>query len=300
MLFRPFTVLPDYRPVPGEAPADSVRLRWLGVAGWVIAYRDTVLLIDPYVSRYGMATVALATLVPDRGTIDRYVPRAAWIAVGHSHYDHLLDVPAIARRDGATVIGSASTATVLRAAGVPESQVRAFPADGGTIRAGDMTVTLVRGRHGKALLGRVPLPGEVSPRMRWPARLGAFRAGDVYGVLVRAGDVAIYHNGSADVVDDALAGHTADVVLAGIAGSAGTPDYLGRLVRALSPSVLIPTHYDVFFSPLAAGPRVLPMADLDGFFADARRAAPGAAVVVPEPLQSIAVGPGGRVVAVPS
>ena len=295
MFFRPLSIPTEFRPPRGDASAATVRLTWLGTAGFVVEHRNTVLLIDPYVSRLGVASVLLSYLIADRREIDRYVPRATHVVAGHSHYDHLMDVPEIARRDRAVVIGSRSTAALLRAAGVGEAQLRVVPREGGTVQAGDVTVTLVESRHGRALLARVPMPGQIRDGVRWPARARDFRAGDVYGVLVRAGDVTLYHNGSADVVDATLAGRSADVLLVGIAGSAHTPDYLGRLVRALSPKVLLPIHYDAFFAPLDRGLRSLPVADVGRFLAEARRVAPGTRVVMPDLLEPIGLAPGGQV-----
>ena len=293
MVFRPLSIPAEFRPPRGDASAATVRLTWLGTAGFVVEHRNTVLLIDPYVSRLGAASVLLSYLIADRR-----VPRATHVVVGHSHYDHLMDVPAIARRDRAVVIGSRSTAALLRAAGIGEAQLRVVPREGGTVQARDVTVTLVESRHGRAVLGRAPMPGAIRDGVRWPARARDFRSGDVYGVLVLAGEVTLYHNGSADLVDAALAGRSADALLVGIAGSAHTPDYLGRLVRALSPKVLIPIHYDAFFAPLDRGLRSLPVADVGRFLGDARRVAPRARVVLPGLLEPIGLAPGGQVVAI--
>jgi L-ascorbate metabolism protein UlaG (beta-lactamase superfamily) len=40
---------------------------------------------------------------------DSHVKRADFILVTHTHYDHVLDVPYIATKTGATVIGTEST-----------------------------------------------------------------------------------------------------------------------------------------------------------------------------------------------
>ena len=75
----------------------------------------------------------------------------------------------------------------------------------------------------------------------------------------------VYHNGSADLIDTELGGAHADVLLVGLAGRQATRGYLERLVHALSPKVIVPTHHDAFFAPLAWGVHLLPNVDLDGF-----------------------------------
>jgi hypothetical protein len=53
---------------------------------------------------------------------------------------------------------------------------------------------------------------------------------------------------------------------------------LKRLVTALSPEIIVPTHHDAFFAPLEAGLRTIPGIDIDGFVAEARALAPRARV----------------------
>jgi L-ascorbate metabolism protein UlaG (beta-lactamase superfamily) len=43
---------------------------------------------------------------------------------------------------------------------------------------------------------------------------------------------------------------TVDVFLAGVAGRQVTPYYWERVLPRLDPRILVPTHYDNFFSPL--------------------------------------------------
>jgi L-ascorbate metabolism protein UlaG (beta-lactamase superfamily) len=57
------------------------------------------------------------------GAIDARVPRANFILVTHTHYDHVLDVPHIALKTRAIVVGTQSTENVLRAYRVPEEQL---------------------------------------------------------------------------------------------------------------------------------------------------------------------------------
>lgn len=54
----------------------------------------------------------------DTGTVDRYVSRADFVLLSHSHFNHAMDMPHIARKTGATVIGTESTANIARASGV--------------------------------------------------------------------------------------------------------------------------------------------------------------------------------------
>ena len=84
----------------GRAP---VRVTWLGTAGFALEHAGTTVLIDPYVTRASLWDCVRAPLQSDAVAVARWTPRADAIVAGHTHYDHALDVPAIARatrRDG--------------------------------------------------------------------------------------------------------------------------------------------------------------------------------------------------------
>lgn len=273
----------------GEVTDPGARISWLGTAGHVIETGGTTLLVDPFVTRPGLLRTATMPLVSDEAEIARRVPsRVDAILCGHSHYDHLLDAPLIARRTGAILVGSRTTCAFARASGVPESQLRIVPPTGATVRVKDTEIRFVRSRHGRIRPLGVPFPGdEEHPRL--PGRIFHYRMGGAFGILIRASGVSIYHNGSADLVDAELDGEHADVLLAGLAGRTSTRNYVGRLVHALSPSLVIPTHHDAFFAPLSRGLHLLPRIDLDGFVGEARAEAPDARIIAPGYFDVIAV-----------
>jgi L-ascorbate metabolism protein UlaG (beta-lactamase superfamily) len=273
---------PRFRPAPAPADADGVRVRWLGTAGHVVEAAGTTVLIDPFLTRPSLWRTVARPLRPAPDAWMHWLPRSVdAILIGHSHYDHLLDAPEIAKRTGARIIGSRTTASFARAAGVAPEQVTELPAEGGRVAVGALEVRFLPSLHGRIAMGRVPLPGEVATPPRLPARLWHYRMGGAYGILLRAPGVSLYHNGSADLVDAELAGIRADVVLAGLAGRRATPKYLERLLSALGPRVVLPTHHDLFFRPLEAGPRLLPGIDLDGFVRDVERLRPAARILMP-------------------
>jgi L-ascorbate metabolism protein UlaG (beta-lactamase superfamily) len=59
-----------------------------------------------------------------------------------------------------------------------------------------------------------------------------------------------YHQGSANLVDEAIREREVDVFLAGIAGRSFTRDYWRRILPRIQPRAVVPTHYDNFFRPL--------------------------------------------------
>jgi L-ascorbate metabolism protein UlaG (beta-lactamase superfamily) len=291
LAFRRYTPPDENRPGPREQPSHGrpgVRVAWLGTAGYVVATPSTTLLIDPYVSRFSLGAVAIRSLRPDEGAIERWIPsKVDAVLCGHSHFDHLVDAPRVAQRTGAMIVGSASTCAFARAQGIAESRMACVPRSGFRTRIGDFDVRFVPSLHGRIALGRVPFDGEVESPPRLPARARAYRMGGAFGILLEAAGVRIYHNGSADLIDAELSGEHADVLLVGLAGRQATPGYLRRLAVGLSPRVIVPTHYDAFFAPLEDELHLLPGIDMPGFFADARRFAPGARVLLPDYGQDV-------------
>jgi L-ascorbate metabolism protein UlaG (beta-lactamase superfamily) len=281
----------ELRPRTSSAGGSSLLIRWLGTAAHVIESETTRIALDPFVTRPGLRRVAAASLAPNTQEIfDRFGTRLDAVLCGHSHYDHLLDAPTIARVTGSKLVGSRSTCAFGRAAGVAESQLIEVPSGGRSVTVGDLTIRFIPSLHGRIFLGGVPFPGEVRHVASLPVRARDYRMGGAFGILIRAENGAsVYHNGSADLVDAELGDAHADVLLIGLAGRQSTRDYVARLTRALTPKVIVPTHHDAFFAPLAWGVHLLPNVDLDGFVTEATRLAPRARIVTPGYEETLAV-----------
>ena len=272
---------PRFRPPRENARIDTgaVRIAWLGTAAHVISTATTTVLVDPYVSRHSLGRVATRRIEPDDAAIARWIPQKVdAVLCGHSHFDHLHDAPRIAKKTGAKLVGSTTTCAFARAEGVREDQLVEIPKGGGRTKIGDVDVRFVPSRHGRIALGRVPFPGEVRSPPRLPAHIWDYKMGGAFGVFIEAAGTRIYHNGSADLIDTEISGERADVLLVGLAGRKATSNYLSRLLSALSPAIVAPTHHDAFFAPLDRGLHLLPGIDLDGFVSEVRAHAPRAQV----------------------
>jgi L-ascorbate metabolism protein UlaG (beta-lactamase superfamily) len=287
-LFPRFRPRRELRPQGSGADA-AVRLSWLGTAGFIVETRETTLLIDPFLTRPGLKGL-VRRYVPDDLAIARHVPkRVDAILCGHSHYDHAADAPRIAKLTKAKLVGSASTCAWGRAEGVPEDKLVQVPQTGAIVNVGDVEVRFVPSKHGRIFFDRVPLPGEVTKTPKLPARFWHYKMGGAFGLLLRAPGVTVYHNGSADLVDAALEGEHADVLIAGLAGRKSTENYVARLVSALRPKLVIPTHHDAFFAPMERGLHLLPGIDVEGFVSEVYLRAPDASVITPDYEEPICV-----------
>jgi L-ascorbate metabolism protein UlaG (beta-lactamase superfamily) len=244
--------LRELEAAPLGLPA-GLELSWLGVSGYRLTYEGVSLLVDPYVSRVPLRALLLRRpAMPDAAIIDRYASApgpVAGVLVGHTHFDHAVDAPAIARRHGAKAYGSASLAQLMRLHGLGHLAVEVVAHR--PYELGPFVVRFVPSRHSKLLFGRkVPMDGELTCDHLHGLAPGAYRCGAVWGIRIDVAGVSLYHQGSADLDDAELRDEPVDVFLAGIAGRSVTPRYWERILPRLDPRLVLPTHYDDFFAPL--------------------------------------------------
>lgn len=231
----------------------GLEVRWLGVSGYRLSYQGVSLFIDPYLSRAPLRTVLLRrSMLPDPALVERYGGadgEVAGVLVGHTHFDHAVDAPALARRHGCRAYGSASLGTLMELHGLRGLAVEVEPYR--RYELGPFVVSFTPSRHSKLLFGRkVPMEGELTCAHLDGLRMGAYRCGQVWGIRIEVAGISLYHQGSADLIDEALRDERVDVFLAGVAGRSVTPRYWERVLRKLDPEVVVPTHYDDFFKPL--------------------------------------------------
>jgi L-ascorbate metabolism protein UlaG (beta-lactamase superfamily) len=244
--------------VPLGLPA-GLEIEWLGVSGYRLTCEGVSLFVDPYVSRASLPRLLLGRpALSDPGLLDRYVrvPGAvAGVLVGHTHFDHAVDAPAVARRYGCRAYGSASLAHLMRLHGLGAQAVEVEP--GRVYELGPFAVRFVPSRHSKLILGRrVPFDGELTCEHLHDLSPAAYKCGQVWGIRIEVAGVSLYHQGSANLVDEALPPEPVDVFLAGVAGRSFTPHYWRRVLPRLDPRVVVPMHYDDFFRPLDRGLRM--------------------------------------------
>lgn len=260
---RPDLAVHGVRELPaGVAGPDRLTATFLGVSTVLFDDGETQLLTDGFFSRPSLLATAAGRISPDRERIAAALQRAdverlAAVLVVHSHYDHAMDAPEVARRTGALLVGSPSTANVARGWALPERRIQVATPDA-PLRFGRFTVTFIPSRH----LPHGVAMGEIEAPLVPPARATEYREGGSYSLLVEHPLGRVLVQGSAGWAEGALAGRRADVVLLGIGGmgsfgEAYMADYWREVVAPLGARCVIPTHYDDFTRPL--GERIEPM-----------------------------------------
>jgi L-ascorbate metabolism protein UlaG (beta-lactamase superfamily) len=244
---------------PGE---DGVRVVWLGTAGFAIEHRGHTILIDPYITRASLGLCLALPLRPDVAAIARYLPRADAIIVGHTHFDHALDVPEIARHTGARVFGSRSAAILCRARGVAADRIEVVEGEpgGGAVEreVGPFVLRFIPSAHSRIFFGRVPAKGEISDCEDVPMRVSAYRCGAVFGVEIRVGGRTLYHMGSAELVDANINVKHVDLLLMCVAGWTSSRDLPERVAHRLAPGAVLLSHWDDFLRRIDKPARALP------------------------------------------
>jgi L-ascorbate metabolism protein UlaG (beta-lactamase superfamily) len=105
----------------------GLEVEWLGVSGYRLTFEGQTLFIDPYLSRVPFRDLVLRRpTLPDPAALDRFVRapgEVVGVLVGHTHFDHAVDAPAIARRFDCKAYGSDSLVTLMGLHGLADKAV---------------------------------------------------------------------------------------------------------------------------------------------------------------------------------
>jgi len=259
-------------------PDPTLKVSFLGVATVLLDDGETSLLTDGFFSRPDKLTTFLKKVEPDLQAITQGLQRSgissshsklAAVIPLHSHYDHAMDAPEVARRTGALLLGSSSTAMVGRGWGLPERQIQVAEL-GKPYTFGRFTVTLFPAVHTPTGF----TGGVVSEPLQPPVRASAYKEGQSYIALVIHNGRRLLITGTAGFVPGALQGQQADVVLLGI-GAMGPRSlehkqaYWHEAVTTVGARRVIPIHWDDFWIPstLPMQPMPRPLDDFDASMA---------------------------------
>jgi L-ascorbate metabolism protein UlaG (beta-lactamase superfamily) len=272
--------------------SNYIRITYFGTAGWEITDGKTVILIDPYLSRlrrsdankddnrivYGDSDfVALDTL-----TIDRHIKKADFILVHHSHRDHIMDVPYIAKKTGAIVIGHESTANTVRACGITDDHIITVKG-GEDFDFGSFSLKVILSLH-SPLDDKTYFDSRVFPKdKKPPLRPIDYVEGGSIAFLIRFRGYQILTSGSMNYIENELKGLKPDIAIVGANVSRKEIyDYAGRLMKVLGyPKIVLPTHWDDFTVPFEY-PQTEKLEQLKSFIAEIKKSSPKTEVLLPK------------------
>ncbi len=264
--------LSAYQKYEIESSAEgNLQVTFLGVATLLFDDGETAIMTDGYFTRISREQMALGDpIAPDQALVAAGlqrvgVDRLAAVMTVHSHFDHSLDTPVVAKLTGATVVGSRSTANIARGWGLDETQIKEV-VNGDSMRFGDFEVTFIQSKHyALPAAAATSIGKEILSPLVPPQPTTAYVEGGSYSILIDHPVQSFLVQGSAGSLPGALDAYSADIVLLGIGGLGRMErdykeGYWRDVVEAVDAKVVIPIHFDDFTrsatAPLGAMPDV--------------------------------------------
>ncbi|TGL63657.1 MBL fold metallo-hydrolase [Leptospira sarikeiensis] len=256
----------DPRDLVSDIPKGKVRAVFLGTSSILLDDGETQILTDGFFSRPSLFKTAFGKVSSNEEEI-KYVmllsgiKKLKGIFVCHSHYDHSMDAPYIAKETGAKLYGSESTMQIGRGGGLAEDRMELFN-PGKKIQIGKFKITVLNSKHTPPfkILGKTnaadPNRPHLTEALPQPANAEDYIEGGTFDFLVEHGKNSILIKGSTNYIEDAWKDLKADVVFLGIAMLGKLDEdfqtkYYEETIGKTSPKIVIPVHWDNFFRPLS-------------------------------------------------
>jgi hypothetical protein len=267
-------------------PGQGVEVQYLGSGGVLFRRGDDVILTAPFYSNPSLWHVNAGPGLSDVTRIDEMLRRlkvdlsqARAILVGHSHYDHLMDVPWIARRaPRAEVYGNDTMRHILASIETRDIHRRAHslqpfmaahdgaPGEWRTLIPGRVRVLAIKSDHA-GHLGPIDLLNpfglhpdeEAQPRTALPDTPGGYRRGQPLAFLIdfMEGDRVVfrvhYQDAAArfpsgrpprELIDQ---GRAVDLAVVCVGSYLNAGDYPESLLRAVKAGHVLLAHWEWFF-----------------------------------------------------
>jgi hypothetical protein len=284
-------------PIPDHTP-HTVQIRYLAVGGFIIQRGDDVVMTAPFYTNppehflLGLSQASPNTTLINSQLHEKWAAKTTAILVGHTHYDHFMDVPLIAKNiaPNAVLYGSETMKQLAMAPPHPVDPTKIVVVTdvGGHDRvdyrrcgvgppegchhgpdSGDW-IKLSEGVRIRALCSRHAAPriakGCLTSVPAEPRRVGDWKLGDTYAYLIDFLDAAgnpdfrVYYQDTATsptygyVSDDLVRDKKVDVALLCAAGFDWVKDNPAGIMRNTKPRYVIYGHWESFFKPLPERP----------------------------------------------
>jgi L-ascorbate metabolism protein UlaG (beta-lactamase superfamily) len=284
----------------GGPGATDANFKWFGTDGWEISFGKRTILFDPWFERIHTGFFegkfdAKTPLKVSESLIDEHVKKADHILIGHGHWDHIMDIPYIAKKTGAMVIGSETHGNIMRAYGVPEGQI-VHVKGGENMQFDGYTIEVFPGLHSMGPTKKHAVPGHRISVPAMPTTVGELPEGDSLCYLITiGGKFRVFLMSTANYVERAISGLKPDVALIASIFANQIHDFTPRLLKALNhPRLILPTHWDNFERPYSEELRDLrdvfgDPGNLDLWVKEVKQHSPKSKVVVMKFFESYAL-----------
>jgi L-ascorbate metabolism protein UlaG (beta-lactamase superfamily) len=273
-----------------EPPLTQVDIRYLGSGGVYIGWGHDAIMTGPFFSNPGVFGAAFGRFESDRERIRLHlrnipVQKVRAILMGHSHYDHIGDIPVVSQEYAPASLIYANASGVNMLVAYPALRKRLH-----TVRTNEPI--LIRDADNREVMRIYPVPSDHAPQLcrwrGWPCefahcgqasawstpfdehRMSDFCGGQPYAYvidLIHEGEVKyrIYYNDAAaqpplGVPDAAFTGpRPYDIAIICLPSYDFVRDYPEALLSYLKPRHLILGHYENFFSRSEGHWRFVPL-----------------------------------------
>lgn len=310
-----FLFLTFGKEVYAQNDKENLTFKYFGAAGWQISDNSVTVLIDPYLSRLKLGETSIklnpnSSSAPltssidnrknykrtdyfesDTTLINKNISKADFIFIHHSHFDHLSDVPYIAKMTGAKVIGTETTISILKAYGIEEDNLYAVKG-GEDYQFENFSVRVIPSIH-SALGDKHYFNSEIYKEgdIKAPLQIKQFIEGTSLMYLIRFKSHKVLTMGSMNFVERELEGIKPDILLAGVNMSRfNMYKYDERLIRVTDfPKIIIPTHWDNFRVPYGFDQSSGVEKKIKPFIEKIKEISPTSKVIIPEHLKSFKI-----------
>jgi L-ascorbate metabolism protein UlaG (beta-lactamase superfamily) len=267
------------QPISGPpSEEEKVVLKWLGNTGWEIRVGKTLILIDPFLTRKEPS--ANAPWKTDEEAVLKVISGADYIFAGHSHADHIGDLPFIAKRFGSKVIGSRTTANIALTAGVDKAQLVTI-SGGEKLDFKDFSVQVIESVHGAIMRGgsrRRPKFEEITSPRAGPLIGSSFVEGGCYLYYFTFGKHRMLHQSTGGFIEENLGGLRPDIALL----YPMDRNDVTVMLKILQPKSVFVHHFDEWRSPISEGMPERNRKRAQRFVSDVRAVNPEIKTVIPE------------------
>lgn len=247
-------------------------LLWLGTAGFLIEYQGHKLLVDPFLSRPPGAAPTLRA--KPEGFKD-----VSLILVSHGHFDHAMDVAALALLSKAPVYAPSKTCEILKNKGVDPALLHANEEHPSFTWNGAL-IQILPSRHIRfdpPLIARTLAKMIRGGTLFEIARLAvAYPLGSNSDFLMDFHGYRVLFSGSGGGKWEMLARLRPHCFLLPFAGRSDLVEYYLRALKIVRPTTVVLHHFDRFYPAFCVEYPVREFTDKAG------RELPGVRVIVPE------------------
>ncbi len=256
-----------------------MEITWWGTAGFRIKSGKNVFLIDPYLTRNKKAEPAQYLKASD-------IAEGELMFLSHGHFDHLYDVPTIAKTNSSMVYCSKEASETLQKGGLNKKQIFEITSDGFIVDFFEHQAQAFFSKHvifDKKLILKTLLRTNVK-FFKHLHLLRDFPMGQVLSWRFNLEGTILHHFGSGGSPPEEmekLAILPTDILLVPLQEHSDICNIALEYVQVMQPKVVIPHHQDNFYPPLSRS------IDIQPFIEGVKRECPKTQVLVMEMNETI-------------